>query len=378
MTSKTFCTILVWACAASSAFAQQARKLTVDPATPSGKALQAIIEQQDPAKKQELLESFAAKFPTDPGVPWVYGQLQPMYLKAQEFDKVLEAGTKALEMDPDDPDLAYQNLKASEGKKDPDLVKQWALRTSQSARKIVAADQQSTDDEKKLLDYARQLDIYTEYSVYVVALQSPDPAKTIELTEDLEKRNAKSQYLPKVYGKYLNALRQTGQNEKACTRAEELAVSDPTNEDILLVAADANLQKRQNEKVLLYAGKLLALLKDKPKPEGLPDADWARKKDSLIGLGLWMEGVTYGTQSKFAEADKALREGLPLVTDDELKGMGLFHLGWANYQLGKTEKSKARMLEGLKFTDQSAAIASPVQAQAQKNARVMRTELVVK
>jgi len=195
------------------------------------------------------------------------------------------------------------------------------------------------------------------------------------LTETLEKRNPQSQYLPKVYGKYLNALRQTGQNDKALAKAEELAAADPSNEDVLLVAADANLQKRQYDKVLLYADKLLALLKDKPKPDGLSDADWQRRRDSLLGLGNWMVGVTQGTQSHFAEADQALRAGLPLVTDPELRGIGLFHLGWANYQLGKAAKDKAKMREGLKYTEESAGIKSQVQAQAQRNAEAMRGDV---
>ena len=235
---------------------QQQQKLKIDAATEPGKLLEQIVQQQDAARKQQLMEDFAGKYPQDSGIPWVYGQLQPIYLKQGEFDKVLAAGDKALAVDPDAPDLAYNNLKAAEGKKDPALVKAWAQRTSAAARKVIAADKHASEDEKQYLEYARELDIYTEYSVYAAALQSTDPAVIIDLTENLEQRNAKSQYLTKIYGRYLNALRQTGQVDKAGARAEQIAAADATNEDALLIAADYNLQKnraRQGDPLLHQA-----------------------------------------------------------------------------------------------------------------------------
>lgn len=361
------------------ALSAQQHKLSIDIETDEGKLLHRLEEQENPLQKRQIMEEFVAKYPKHAGVPWVYGQLQPIYLKDGQFDRVLEAGEKALAVDPDNPDLAYNNLKAAEGKKDPELVKTWSARTSQSARKIIDAGKQATDTDKKTLDYARQLDIYTEYSVYALALQVTDPAQTIDLTENLEQRNPKSQYLPKLSGKYLNALRQAGQGEKAGVRAEQLAAIDPNNEDALLIAADWYLQKKnQPEKVIAYSTKLLKLLQDKPKPEGLSDQDWKRKRDSFLGLGYWMPGVTYSAQGQFKDADQWLRLALPYLADDQLRAMGLFHLGLANYQLGKAAKNKARMQEGLKYSEESAALASPLQVQALKNVQVIRAELGMK
>ena len=42
----------------------------------------------------------------------------------------------------------------------------------------------------------RQLDTYTEYSLFSAALKSQDPRKRIELADALDARNPKSQYLP--------------------------------------------------------------------------------------------------------------------------------------------------------------------------------------
>ena len=52
----------------------------------------------------------------------------------------------------------------------------------------------------------------------------------------------------------------------------------------------------------------------------------------------------------------------------------LFYLGTANYNLGKMTASKAKMLEGAKFSDQCAAIPGDLAQQASKNSAVMKAE----
>lgn len=63
--------------------AQQRVKLSVDPATDEGKLLEQIGQQQDAAKKQQLMEEFVSRYPKHSGSVWVYGQLQPIYLKGR-------------------------------------------------------------------------------------------------------------------------------------------------------------------------------------------------------------------------------------------------------------------------------------------------------
>lgn len=373
---KTVAFLLLLAYAAR---AQHRPKLVVDPNSDEGRLLQQIGQQNDDTKKQALLEEFIAKYPKHDGVIWVYAQLQPLYIKQNQFDKALEVGEKAIAIDPDDVDICYNNLKAAEGKKDPDLIKKWAMQTSQAARKIITAAKPGNDDDKNRADYARQVDTYCEYALYATALQSTDLNKTAELLEALEQLNSKSQYLPKVYSNYLNALRQSGQVDKAGTTAEKLADTGLANEDILLIAADYNLQKtNQPDKVILYSTKLIDALKSRTKPEGVSDADWQKKQQSLSGLANWMAGITYSGEAKYAEADKFLRAALPNLMDEQVRAIALFHLGVADYQLYKAERNLTQIEDALKYSEQSAAIRSPLQAQAQKNVRAIRSELGMK
>lgn len=352
------------------------QKLLIDTSTAEGKTLAEIAQQQDAARKQTMLEEFMKTYPKSSQSAWVYGQLQSLYLQQQQYDKVLEAGEKGLAGGADGVDLAYNNLKAAEGKNDPDAVAKWSAETSRQARKVEQSTQPSDDDAKARIDYAKQVDTYSEYSVYATVLKTTDPAKIIALVEPLEQRNPKSEYLSKSYGIYLNALRQTGQNDKAGEAAGREADRNPNNEDALLIAADYNIQRQNQEKALGYSTKLCEVMQAKTKPAELSDADWEKKKTTLLGAGYWMQGVVYSGQKKYLEADKALRAALPLLkSDSEMAGVGLFHLGVADYELGKSTKKRALLQDALKFSRQSAAIKSPLQTQAQANVKAIGRQL---
>ena len=348
---------------------------TFDPGTPDGAMIGSIQKESDPAKKQAMLQDFVQKFPDSHLAGWAWAQLQAAFLQAQDYDKTIEAGEKSLAASPDNVEVAYNNLKASEAKNDADGVVKWSAATSEAARKEIATAKPGAADQARV-DYAKQVDTYTEYSVYAAALKTQDPAKIIALTESLEKRNPDSPYLGKAYGLYLNALRSTKQNEKAGAAAIRELQRDPSNEDALLVAADYSMQQKNTDKTLQYSTKLTQVMQSKTKPEELPEADWQKKKQTLLAVGFWMQGAAYNTQTHYADADKALRQALPLAkNDNRLLPMVLFQLGMADFQLGKSSKSSAMMKDALKFSQQSAALSSPVQTEAQNNVKAITKAL---
>lgn len=370
--------------AASIASGQRYKLKEFVAGTPQGTLLSEILKEEDNGKKVALLEKFLSQFPQDQAAPWAMYQILPGYTKAGEFDKAMAIGEKMMALDPGDPESAHNALKAAEGKKDPDAIRKWAGITSKAARKAAAEPQPSDagdiENWKNRVDYARQVDIYTEYSLYAATLAAPDPRKKIELAEALEAQNPNSQYIPQVSGAYFVALQQTGQQAKAVAVAEKALAKDATSEDMLLVVANHYMTKKDAGKVLDNAGKLVALLSTKPKPEGVSEADWEKKKNQMLGVGNWMLGVTYMDQSKLVEADKAFRAALPLIGNTpDLLAPALFHLGVANYKLGDTAKpDKARIADALKFSQQCAALNSPYQAQAQANAGAIKKKYALK
>jgi tetratricopeptide (TPR) repeat protein len=270
-------------------------------------------------------------------------------------------------------EASLQILKAVETKKDPALIKKWALATSDAARKVVASPQPQDAEEveswKKSVEYARQVDTYSEYAVYRAALEVSDPKTKIDLSETLLQRNPKSEYAPKVNGPLFLAYRQTGDNEKAVALAEQVLVTDQSDEDMLLVVTDSYLQKKKEpEKVHAYSAKIVELMSSKAKPEGVSDADWQSRKNLFTGLAHYMSGKQYFSQSRFPQADKELRQALPLVESNAtLKPEVLFMLGLSNYKMQKVQ-------EAANFFKACAAVKSPFQSQSLANLKVIRTE----
>jgi tetratricopeptide (TPR) repeat protein len=362
----------------------QRQRFTINTETPEGQLLQQIGEQEDPVQKLALLEKFAAAYPNHEAIPWVYAHMVRVAAKANQFDKALEAGEKALSLDPEDLETAHEALKAAEAKKDPATLIAWAGKVSAAARKVAAKPKPKEEDEvedwKTATDFAKQLDVYTEYSLYALALQTTNPQQRIQLTEALEKQNPDSQYLPQIANLRFVAYLQTGQADKAVALAEKVLEKDQSNEDMLLAVADSyRLQKKDPDKVLAYCAKARELVATKPKPEGVSDQAWETRKRQITGRAHYLAGMTHVARNNWAEADKELRAALPGIADNPtMNAEALFYLGLANFRLGEKDCDPARILDAVNFTKQSAAIKSPYQAPARQNLKAFQAKCVVR
>jgi len=299
-----------------------------------------------------------------------------MNLAALSFAVLLVA--RAAPTVPDDLENAFQNLQQAESKKDAAQVKKLAAETCALARQVASSPAPEGEDEKeawtKRVAYARDVELRTEYALYVTAVQD-QPATTVDLLSTLEQQNPKSKYLEEAYGAYILALNQTGAASKIPAVAEKAIAHFPNSEDLLLVLAETALNRKQSERAQGYAERLVAVLSKHPKPEGMAAADWERKRSTALGRGYWIAGFVHSEKTQYYEADKDLRAALPLIKGNEaMMAAALFYLGVANYQLGSAARNKARVLEAAKFSDQAAAIKGPYSDQAWRNAQIMRTE----
>ncbi len=278
----------------------------------------------------------------------------------------------------DDLEDAYRSLQAAQAKGDAVFVKKLAAQTCALARKEISTPAPESAEEKeawaKRVAYARGIELNVEYALYATAVQSP-PATTVELLAALEEQNPKSQYLEDVYARYFFALNQIGGAAKVQGIAEKAIGQFPENEDVLLVLADAAITRNQYDRAARYATRLTAVLGKHAKPEGVPAAEWQRKRNAGLGRGYWIAGVAKSAQNEYLAADEALRAALPLIEGDQaMTAAALFHLGVVNYQYGRLTNNKPRVLEAAKFSDRAAAIKGPYAEQAWRNAHIMRTE----
>jgi tetratricopeptide (TPR) repeat protein len=353
---RTYLILVAFTC---TALGQRHKVEQVNAEKPEGKLLQQIMQENDPAKRTPLLEQFAGEFPKVEETPWVLEQLQQIYAKAGDPDKVIATGDKLLALDPDDPEAGLQCLKAAETKKNPALIQKYAAATAAAAAKLPAADAESA---KYYLSNA-------DFSMYRALFESRDPKVTIDLGEALLKQSPRGEYSTKVPPVLFVAYRQTNENAKAIALAEQTVATDQSNEDMLLAVADHYAQqKKEPQKVHDYSAKVVTIMNQKPKPEGMSDADWINRKNLVTGVAHYINGKLYYTENNFPKADAELRAALPLVENNAaMKPEVLYLLGFANYKLDKPQ-------EAANYYRACAAIKSPFQAQAAKNLAGIKTQ----
>ncbi len=272
----------------------------------------------------------------------------------------------------------YQGLQDAVANKNPSAVKKLFQELYPLATAEICLPAPENNDEREAWNsrvaHAKAISLYAEYALFAAASGAP-AAISVDLIGTLEEANPKSQYLDTAYGPYLVALSQTGAAAKVPAIAEKALANFPENEDLLLLMADTSLTRKQPDRALTYATRLVNVLGKHPKPEGVAAAQWDRKRAAGLGRGHWICGVIQGERGQYAASDKSLRAALPLIQgNDAMTGPALFYLGMVNYQLGKMTLNKARVLEGARFSEQSAAIEGAYTDQARHNALVMKND----
>jgi len=354
------------------ALAQEKQNFVFNPGSPEGQLLQSLGQDIDDARKVSLGEEFLAKYPKHEAAGWVAAQVEAGLLGQKDYDKVLEVAEMAYANSPD-MDEAYFATKAAVAKGDADQTKKWAGRTAELAHKTVAATKGDSEDDKHQLEYAKEVDEYSEYALYVVALKA-QPKEEVDLVDTLIKQNPKSQYLPEVATGYFAALGKAGEGAKVCPMADKMAVEK--NAEAMLEAADCAWRANRAAAVLSYAARATEALNTRPKREGVSDSEWASEKATLLGTAEFYVGIGNAMEMRWGPANRALKASLgSLKGNQAYYGVALFDLGLANYSLGKPLGDRAQMREGLKYFQESAGIAGPMQDQASRNAKLVLAEL---
>jgi hypothetical protein len=277
----------------------------------------------------------------------------------------------------DDLESTLQNLKQAESQKDAAKVKELAASIFTMSHEALVAPEPASAVDKEMWTYnksqATEAQTYAEYALSALSYQGP-PETTVELLAMIEKQNPKSKYLDVSYDRYLYALSQTGKTAEVVPVATKAVANFPENPALLRILADSAMAHNQSANGLTYAKRLVAAVNKRPKPENLSDADWQKQKNDNLGRGYWIIGMVSSERGLYVDADRNLRLALPLIQAEGVKGPALYALGVANYQLGRQTLNKAKLLEAIKFSEQSAAIQSPVQQQAYKNAMIIKDE----
>ena len=115
-------------------------------------------------------------------IAWVYEQLLPIYMEANQWDHVIATAEGLLAVDPNDLDSAHDALKAAEAQNNPELMAKYAelawdlaSRTLQTPK---PADPDEVPDWTKQMAFARENLDYSEYTLATLAAAQTDDLET--------------------------------------------------------------------------------------------------------------------------------------------------------------------------------------------------------
>jgi tetratricopeptide (TPR) repeat protein len=281
---------------------------------------------------------------------------------------------------PNDLDDSYAKLKGAQAAKDADAVLKLAPETAKLAKAEATGPKlegYSDDDWPKRVDYAKGVGTLSEYALATAAAQAGvAPQKVVELMDALLAVNPKSTYLGVASGAYIEALGKLGGADKQIEGATKIVAASPSDEFALMTLADNLIPKNRPDQAFTYAERLITLMKSKAKPEGYSAEEWNRIKSTMLSRGYYDAGVSGCMRQIWKDCDSNLRTALPMIAGEKaMTGPAYFYLGVANYQISKLTTDRTKLQEALKFSQQSAAIAGPMQAQAQQNVTGMTNEL---
>jgi hypothetical protein len=323
--------------------------------------------QSDPDARLPLLERLLSHYQKSGLALWAYEQVCDG-VDASKIDATLALGEKLMALDPQDIEIAERSLKLADQKKDPALTKKWSGIVSRSADSLLAMPANG-EAGKKRMEIARSIGSNLEIRSYSEILQTSDPVQKQARIEKFLDQYKQSCYRSVLEDLYLEAANVLGGSARTLTAAKKILEWDDHNAVALMVIAETQLRAgREPSKLRDSAARILTLLDQQGKPEGLTAQQWSKKRGVLSGRAHWMIGRAYMQEDRYREADNSLRTALPyLKGDSQLSSDALFYLAWANYQLHN-------YADAMRFNSECTRIDGPYRAQAAKNLEVFRAE----
>ncbi len=327
------------------------KRVPVQAGSPEDKALTAISNETDAAKKVALAEKYAEEFGKDGGAIPAYELLMADFGAQKDYDRAFEYGDKILKIDPDNFAAASFLTRMAQEKGDTAQMFARGEQVGQILQRFDAAPPPSGTDaetwqaqKRVTLNELNDQIRYIEYNLFNAAYTTGDAAQRAALLERFVAAFPRSQYANPAQQLVAASYQQAQNFPKMLEFANGVLARDPNNIGMLLLLADhLSSSGQQLDKAEANAKKALELLGTAQKPEQVSDADWARQKSLQQGLAQSALGQVYVTQKKYPAAIEAFKAAGPLLkSDSNTYGRNLYRLGFT-YALMKnnTEARKA-------------------------------------
>jgi len=313
--------------------------------TPEDELMQAVAGAETPQEQIAALDEFAKAHPESSFMPCVEEYYTIIYLKLNDYDKVIEHGEKGLSGEYKDVMLMLNTIKGYVGS---GKVSERAFEIIAQAPEVIKAEANPPrptnvgDDEwnKNMEGLAAQAADQTGYMVYAFFQLLPRVAEGSKRVEALDKfvnayAEAESKYGGQVHFNYYVAYKMAGDAAKAAEHAEKAIAADPNNVAALtLVAYDYATSRTNLSKATEYATRALELIPSMPKPEAVPEEQFKIQQNHQLGMARLALGYVAFLQAektkRVAPAIQEFKAAADLLEGNpELQAQTLYYLAYA-------------------------------------------------
>jgi tetratricopeptide (TPR) repeat protein len=319
--------------------------------TPEDELMQAVNGADKPEDQVAALDKYAQAHADAKFMPCVDEYYTMVYLKLNNYDKVVEYGEKGLATKYKDAMLVINTLKGyvASGK-----VADSAFSIISMAPGVIAEESKPSKPpnvsdaewQKTLEEDAAQAKDELAYVVYACLQLVPrvtDPNKRIERLDEFAKTfpDDAAKNVGQVDYDYFIAYKMANKPDKAMEYGEKTIAADPNNLVAHnLMAYDYAIGRTNPDKATDYAKKAIELAQQMKKPEGVSDADFKQQQDNQLGMAHLSLGYVDFTRAatsrskKLGPAIEELKTAADLLgANPELQGQALYYLAYA-YESG--------------------------------------------
>jgi len=328
--------------------------------TPEDELMQAVNGADKPEEQVAALDKYAQAHADAKFMPCVDEYYTIVYLKLNNYDKVVEYGEKGMASDYKDVMLMLNLLKGFVGS---GKVADSAFDVINQAPALVAAESKparppnvsDADWQKTLDDNAAQAKDELSYVVYAFLQLVPrvsDPNKRIEQLDRFVKTfpDDAAKNAGPIDFDYMMAYRMANNAGKAIEYGEKTVAADPNNLEAYNFLAYAYALGRTNsDKAADYAKKAIELAQQLKKPEGVSDDQFKQAQNNELGMAhLSLGYVTFtrmveAKSKKLGPAIDELKTAADLLeANPELQGQALYYLAYA-YESGYPANHRGAM-----------------------------------
>ena len=335
----------------------QVDRIVIAAGTDEDHALQAISNEQDPAKKSAMYQDFVQKFSSNPqAVSYGNWQLAQTSQASGDFDKALDYGNKALAASPQNLDILVSQVSIAQQAKSNLKLMDYAAKGGEvchSLAKQTKPEGMSDDDFKQKINQEKAASQsncdFLETSGFNVITTETDPKNRMTEIEKYTAAFPDSKFSDQVsnYAMYTLGPGQLNDQARLVSFGEKILATDPNSVPALLLLASYYGEDKQPgsaAKAITYAQKVVEVSK-----ADAADADKSRKM--AAGAAHNTIGWAYLKQDKTTSAITELKSASTLLKgqDDQQYARALYGLGFAYGKLNKLTEAREVLTEAVKI-----------------------------